>query len=118
MADSADFTTTPPATPVNKQAPDLKSGGDTWPDRISALLKPALGDVLHTEQSKRRLCPDWITARAQIGKSGYAAFERGKSEPNLSKFIAIAWALDQDPRVLLDKLLTQMGFPNGTRPIM
>jgi hypothetical protein len=30
VADSADFTTTQPAVPVSKQAPDLKSGGDTW----------------------------------------------------------------------------------------
>ena len=118
VEDSAEFPTTPQASQTNEQPPHPKFSGSAWPDRISALLKPALGDILHQEQTRLRLCPKSIGARAQVGQSGYTSIERGKGQPNLSKFIAIAWALDQDPRVLFDKLLTQMGFPEGRRPIM
>ena len=118
VEDSAEFPTTARASRIDEQPQDLKFSGSTWPDRISALVKPALGDVLHQEQTRLRLCPKSVGARAQVGQAGYTAIERGKSQPNLSKFIAIAWALGQDPRVLLDKLLTQMGFPEGRRPVM
>jgi len=108
----------PHASRINTTSLDPKFTCGTWPDRISALLKPALGDILHQEQTKRRLRPESISARAQVSQSGYTAIERGNGQPNLSKFIAIAWALDRDPRVLFDKLLTQMGFPEGVRPVM
>jgi len=90
----------------------------TWPERIGKTLKLALGDVLFNERSRRDLHPLTIANHAQVGDSHYRALDRGTAQPNISTFIAIAWALDQDPRDLLDKLLLQMGLPPGTRPVI
>ena len=65
VEDSAEFPTTPHASQTNEQPQHPKFSGSAWPDRISALLKPALGDVLHQEQTRLRLCPKSIGARAE-----------------------------------------------------
>ena len=117
VADSADFETLPPRPQLSKRPRDRDFVPGTWPEKISALLKPALGDLLYEEATRLRLSRGCIAGRAEISPSAYAALDRGENQPDLSKFIAIAWALDQDPRELLDKLLTKMGFPGGARPI-
>ena len=53
-----------------------------------------------------------------MSEASYRAFDRGERQPNLATFIAIAWTLDQDPRELFDRVLLQMGFPPGTRPVI
>jgi len=96
----------------------LRAIRGTWPERIGTTLKVALGDVLSYERARLTLHPSTIAEHAQVRDSRYRAFDRGKSQPNLSTFIALAWTLDQDPRDLFDKLLLQMGLPRDTRPVL
>ena len=45
-------------------------------------------------------------------------FKRGKRQPNLAAFIALAWSLHEEPRELFDKLLTAMRLLPGTMPVL
>jgi hypothetical protein len=117
VADSADFTPLPPRPPLSKRPGDRNFVRGTWPEKISALLKPALGDLLYEEATRLELTRGCIAELSEMGLSAYAALDRGEKQTDLSKFIAIAWALDQDARELFDKLLKKMGFPDGARPI-
>lgn len=103
---------------TNSKALEARLARGTWPERLRATLEPALGDLLFKERSRLNLLPVSIAKHAQVNESSYRALDRGDRQPNLSTFIAIAWTLDQDPRELFDKLLLQMGFPSGTRPVI
>ena len=110
VADSADFTPLPPRPPLSKRPQDRGFVLGTWPEKLSALLKPALGDLLYEEATRLELSRGCIAELAEMSLSAYAALDRGDKQPDLSKFIAIAWALDQDVRALFDKLLKKMGL--------
>ena len=89
----------------------------TWPQRIGEVVEPALGDVLAEERTRLNLPPKAIASRAGVSESAYRAFDRGERQPDLATFMAIAWTLHKDPRELFDRLLLQMGFPAGIRPV-
>ena len=93
-------------------------GRGTWPQRVGAILKPALGDLLSEERSQQSLHPAVLASHAEVNEATYRAIDRGERQPDLSTFIAIAWTLNQDPRELFEKLLLQMGFPSGTWPVL
>ena len=101
-----------------RKTPSVNDCSRTWPDRITSALQPALGDVLYQLRSRLNAHPATIASRAQMSEASYSAFDRGERQPNLATFIAIAWTLNQDPRELFDKVLLQMGFPPGTRPVI
>ena len=85
---------------------------------IAPDVERALGEVMLAE-CKGRNVPAWIVAsRADFAQSTVKAFTRGKRQPKLATFIALAWALHMEPRDLFDKLLTTMRLPPGKRPVL
>ena len=92
---------------IETKAPESKSRSEILNERRAALATEAALDPP----------PQTPTALQTFG-AVESVHGRGDRQPNLSTFIAIAWTLDQDPRELLDKLLLQMGFPSGTRPVI
>jgi hypothetical protein len=101
-----------------RKIPRVNECAGTWPERIRSALQPTSGDVLYKVRSRLNAHPATIASRAQMSEASYRAFDRGERQPNLATFIAIAWTLNQDPRELFDKVLLQMGFPPGTRPVI
>jgi hypothetical protein len=59
-----------------------------------------------------------VARRGDFTYSTIEAFQRGKRQPKLAAFIALAWALHEEPRDLFDKLLTAMHLPPGRRPVL
>ena len=106
----------PTSVPYGNLRHLIGTGAHGRPDRRSAQV--GLRRCLVAERSRLQLHPARIAAHAGVSDSQYRAFDRGDNQPNLATFIAIAWVLDQDPRELFDKLLLQMGFPPGNRPVI
>ena len=78
----------------------------------------ALGAVVSEECRRLHLSPYTVAKRGDFAYSMINAFKRGKRQPNLAAFIALAWSLHEEPRELFDKLLTEMRLPPGTRPVL
>ena len=78
----------------------------------------ALGAVVSKECRRLDLSPWTVAHRGDFAYSTIKAFKRGKRQPNLAAFIALAWSLHEEPRELFDKLLTEMRLPPGTRPVL
>ena len=78
----------------------------------------ALGAVVSKECRRLDLSPWTVAHRGDFAYSTINAFKRGKRQPNLAAFIALAWSLHEEPRELFDKLLTEMRLPPGTRPVL
>jgi hypothetical protein len=107
-----------PARCATRKVRKIVQTQGAWPQRIGAAIEPAFGDVLFMEKSRLKVSAIRIAQHAQVSESRYRAFDRGHSQPNLSTFIAIAWALGQDPRDLFEKLLLQVGLRPGMRPVI
>jgi hypothetical protein len=78
----------------------------------------ALGAVVSEECRRLDLSPWTVAIRGDFAYSTIKAFKRGKRQPNLAAFIALAWSLHEEPRELFDKLLNAMRLPPGTRPVL
>ena len=78
----------------------------------------ALGAVVSAECRRLDLSPWTVALRGDFAYSTVKAFKRGKRQPNLAAFIALAWSLHEEPRELFDKVLTAMRLPPGTRPVL
>jgi hypothetical protein len=85
---------------------------------ISSDVELALGAVVSEECRRLDLSPWTVARRGDFAYSTVKAFKRGKRQPNLAAFIALAWSLHEEPRELFDKLLTAMRLPPGTRPVL
>ena len=85
---------------------------------IAPDVERAFGEVMLAECKGRNL-PTWtVASRADFAQSTLKSFTRGKRQPKLAAFIALAWALHMEPRELFDKLLTAMRLPPGKRPVL
>jgi hypothetical protein len=78
----------------------------------------ALGAVVARECQRLDVSPWTVAARGDFAASTVKAFKRGKRQPNLAGFIALAWSFHEEPRELFDKLLTEMRLPPWTRPVL
>lgn len=85
---------------------------------IAPDVERALGEVMLAECKSREVSFWTVASRAEFSQSTVKAFTRGKRQPKLAAFIALAWALHMEPRELFDKLLTAMRLPPGKRPVL
>lgn len=89
---------------------------------LSELIGPnveaALGVVMSKECKRLDVGLGLVASRGEFRWSAIEAFTRGKRQPKLAELITLAWSFHEDPRDFLDKLLTQMNLPPGTRPVL
>jgi DNA-binding XRE family transcriptional regulator len=99
---------------VKHKAAGARAG---WHERIRTALPRQLGSLLQNERARRDLDRGEIAVHAGVNRPHYGAIEQGSQQPNLSTFISLAWAFNEEPRDLFDRLLEQLGFSSGTRPL-
>ena len=101
---------------------DFYKGREAAPTPVYKSISPdvelALSDVVSAECNRLGLSPWTVAIRGDFAYSTIKAFKRGKRQPNLAAFIALAWSLHEEPRELFDKLLTAMRLPPGKRPVL
>jgi hypothetical protein len=78
----------------------------------------AFGSVVSEECQRLGVSTLTVARRGDFEYSMIEAFHRGRRQPKLAAFIALAWALHEEPRDLFDKLLTAMHLPPGRRPVL
>lgn len=81
-------------------------------------LAVALSEIIPAERRRERLSVHALAARAEVGSGYIQALEKGSRPPSIALFMVLAWALDLDPRELFDRLLKQMHYPEGSRPVL
>ena len=87
-------------------------------EEIRPDVEQAFGSVVSEECQRLGLSTLMVARRGDFTYATIEAFQRGKRQPKLAAFIALAWALHEEPRDLFDKLLTTMHLPPGRRPVL
>ncbi len=90
----------------------------TWYSRIEHALAEALKAVLPSERRRERVTERALADRAQLNAELIRKVETGRSLPSIPVLVVLAWSLDLDPRQLFDRLLKQMNYPDGCRPVL